>query len=149
MAGSEPHEQPPPCRPVSLKRSRKRAALRNDDHPTKKTKTNKALASKLASLEAEARWQDRAACKGMDPTLFFGPEHTEAVKEKRDREEAAKAVCRTCPVQQECLEHALETREAYGIWGGLTELERKALLRRRATANVALASSSRPSQRPL
>jgi WhiB family transcriptional regulator, redox-sensing transcriptional regulator len=118
--------------------------LKNDDHPSKKTKTTKALASKLASLEAEARWQDRAACKGMDPTIFFGPEHTEVVKEKRDREEVAKAVCRTCPVNQECLEHALESKEAYGIWGGLTELERKALLRRRATSNVVLASAPRP-----
>jgi WhiB family transcriptional regulator, redox-sensing transcriptional regulator len=117
--------------------------LKNDEHPTNKTKTTKALASKLASLEAEARWQDRAACKGMDPTIFFGPEHTEVVKEKRDREEAAKAVCRTCPVNQECLEHALDSKEAYGIWGGLTELERKALLRRRATSSVVLASAPR------
>ncbi|MEX0789820.1 MAG: WhiB family transcriptional regulator [Actinomycetota bacterium] len=117
---------------------------RTDEHPSNKTKTAKALASKLASLEAEARWQDRAACKGMDPTIFFGPEHTEVVKEKRDREEAAKAVCRTCPVHQECLEHALESKEAYGIWGGLTELERKALLRRRATSNVVMAAAPRP-----
>ncbi|HEX2179955.1 MAG TPA: WhiB family transcriptional regulator [Actinomycetota bacterium] len=117
--------------------------MKNDEHPTNKTKTTKALASKLASLEAEARWQDRAACKGMDPTIFFGPEHTEVVKEKRDREEAAKAVCRTCPVNQECLEHALDSKEAYGIWGGLTELERKALLRRRATSSVVLASAPR------
>lgn len=115
--------------------------LRNEDHPSNKTKTTRALASKLASLEAEARWQDRAACKGMDPTLFFGPEHTEVVKEKRDREEAAKQICRTCPVNQECLEHALESKEAYGIWGGLTELERKALLRRRASGNVMLAAT--------
>jgi WhiB family transcriptional regulator, redox-sensing transcriptional regulator len=119
---------------------------RSDEHPSNKTKTAKALASKLASLEAEARWQDRAACKGMDPTIFFGPEHTEVVKEKRDREEAAKAVCRTCPVNQECLEHALESKEAYGIWGGLTELERKALLRRRASSNVVLASAPRPAK---
>lgn len=118
--------------------------MKNDEHPSNKTKTNKALASKLASLEAEARWQDRAACKGMEPTIFFGPEHTEVVKEKRDREEQAKAVCRTCAVQQECLEHALESKEAYGIWGGLSELERKALLRRRASTNVILASTPRP-----
>lgn len=115
--------------------------LKNEDHPSNKAKTTRALASKLASLEAEARWQDRAACKGMDPTIFFGPEHTEVVKEKRDREEAAKQICRTCPVNQECLEHALESKEAYGIWGGLTELERKALLRRRASGNVMLAAT--------
>lgn len=115
--------------------------FKNEEHPSKKTKTAKALASKLASLEAEARWQDRAACKGMDPTIFFGPEHTEVVKEKRDREEAAKQVCRTCPVNRECLEHALNSKEAYGIWGGLTELERKALLRRRASSGAVLAST--------
>lgn len=104
------------------------------EHPSKKqNKTTRAVANKLASLEYEARWQDLAACKGMDPTLFFGPEHAETVKEKRDREETAKAVCVRCPVKQECLEYALEAREAYGIWGGMTELERKALLRRRAS----------------
>ena len=106
----------------------------NEEHPSRKTtKTTKALASKLASLELEARWQDLAECKGMDPTLFFGPEHAETVKEKRDREDAAKAVCNRCPVRAECLEYALDAREAYGIWGGMTELERRALLRRRAS----------------
>lgn len=107
----------------------------NEEHPSKrtKTKTAKTVASKLASLEAEARWQDRASCKGMDPTLFFGPEYAETVKEKRDREDAAKAVCAECPVRNECLEYALDAREAYGIWGGRTEVERKALLRRRAS----------------
>jgi WhiB family redox-sensing transcriptional regulator len=102
------------------------------EHPSKK-KTAKTVASKLASLEMEARWQDFSACKGMDPTLFFGPEHAETVKEKRDRDEAAKEICVHCSVRQECLEYALENREPYGIWGGMTELERRALLRRRAS----------------
>lgn len=106
--------------------------MTREQHPSKKTRTTRAVASKLASLESEARWQDKAACKGMDPTLFFGPEFAETVKEKRDREDAAKAVCATCPVKKDCLEYALEAREAYGIWGGLTELERKTLLRKRA-----------------
>lgn len=113
---------------------RKGNEIVTEPHPAKKaTRTSRAVASKLASLEADARWQDAAACKGMDPTLFFGPEHAEAVKEKRDREDAAKAVCITCGVKAECLEYALAAREPYGIWGGLTELERKALLRRRAS----------------
>ena len=112
--------------------------MTEEQHPTKSRtsgggKTAKAVASKLASLEADVRWQDKAACKGMDPTLFFGPEYAETVKEKRDREDAAKEVCNTCPVREECLEYALDAREAYGIWGGMTELERKALLRRRAS----------------
>lgn len=108
--------------------------MTTQDHPSKKvTKTTKTVASKLASLENEERWQDFAACKGMDPVIFFGPEHAETVKEKRDREDEAKAVCNSCPVKEECLEYALDAREAYGIWGGLTELERKALLRKRAS----------------
>ena len=108
-------------------------AMANEQHPSKKSKTAKTVASKLASLEADARWQDKAACKGMDPIIFFGPEHAETVKEKRDREDQAKAVCEICPVKKDCLEYALDAREPYGIWGGLTELERKALLRRRAS----------------
>ena len=113
--------------------------MTEEEHPSRArpvrpaNKTARTVADKLASLEAEARWQDRAACKGMDPQIFFGPEYAETVKEKRDREDAAKAVCTTCPVREECLEYALDAREAYGIWGGLTELERKALLRRRAS----------------
>ena len=108
--------------------------MTKEEHPSQKsTKTTKAVASKLASLETEARWQDKAACKGMDPTIFFGPEHAETVKEKRDREDEAKAVCHTCQVKHDCLEYALDAKEAYGIWGGLTELERKALLRKRAS----------------
>jgi len=117
-----------------MSRAGARDEVTNEEHPSRKTtKTTKALASKLASLELEARWQDLAECKGMDPTLFFGPEHAETVKEKRDREDAAKAVCNRCPVRAECLEYALDAREAYGIWGGMTELERRALLRRRAS----------------
>lgn len=106
--------------------------MSNEKHPSK-SKTEKAIREKLASLDAEARWQDKAACKGMDPTLFFGPEYAETVKEKRDREEAAKAVCNTCPVQKDCLEYALDAKEPYGIWGGMTETERKSLLRKRAS----------------
>ena len=103
-----------------------------EQHPAKKmTKTTRAVASKLASLETDARWQDVSACKGMDPTLFFGPEHPETVKEKRDREEAAKAVCDTCPVKQACLEYALTNRERDGVWGGATERERRRIIRQR------------------
>lgn len=107
--------------------------MANEQHPSKKTRTAKTVASMIASLESDARWQDKAACKGMDPIIFFGPEYAETVKEKRDREDKAKAVCEICPVKKDCLEYALDAKEPYGIWGGLTELERKALLRRRAS----------------
>ncbi|MGH8937160.1 MAG: WhiB family transcriptional regulator [Acidimicrobiia bacterium] len=77
----------------------------------------------LASDEQQA-WMERAACRGMDPALFFPLSDEEA--------EAGLAVCRTCPVREECLEYALEARERYGIWGGTTERERKRILRRSA-----------------
>jgi WhiB family redox-sensing transcriptional regulator len=44
---------------------------------------------------------------------------------------AAKAFCRTCPVRTECLAHALDERVEFGVWGGMTERERRALLRQR------------------
>ncbi|GHD85877.1 WhiB family transcriptional regulator [Streptomyces naganishii] len=76
-------------------------------------------------------WRDRAACRQEDPDLFFpigttGPALLQT--------EQAKAVCRRCPVQEQCLEWAMETDQAIGVWGGTSENERRALKRRRATA---------------
>ena len=68
-------------------------------------------------------WQMIAACRGMDSEAFFHPPH-ERARGRRNRILAAKAVCDSCPVIQRCLTHALETREPYGIWGGLSEEER-------------------------
>jgi WhiB family redox-sensing transcriptional regulator len=78
------------------------------------------------------RWRFDAACRGADPAVFFAPNYFEKRREKAAREAIAKLVCRRCPVRQECLEYALETREPHGIWGGLNELERRQLLRERA-----------------
>ena len=50
--------------------------------------------------------------------------------------ELAKAICATCPVQQECLDFALKTRQEFGIWGGTTEDERRALARAARKVNV-------------
>ena len=78
-------------------------------------------------------WRERAACLEYPAVLFFGLDDTEGPVERRAREEKAKRVCMSCEVRRECLEYALATREPYGIWGGLTEIERKARLRARAT----------------
>jgi WhiB family redox-sensing transcriptional regulator len=59
--------------------------------------------------------------------LFFPPSQAERKEDKDAREERAKAICRTCPVREPCLEYALRIREAHGIWGGLNEIERKSL----------------------
>ncbi len=72
-------------------------------------------------------WQLEGACRTISPETFFHPEGERGPR-RRAREDAAKAVCHSCPVIAECLEHALAVREPYGIWGGLSELERELIL---------------------
>ena len=76
-------------------------------------------------------WQWRAACRGEGTGTFFPPNNAEAKHERIAREQRAKASCAMCPVRIECLEYSLMVPELYGIWGGLNELERRALLRER------------------
>lgn len=71
-------------------------------------------------------WRDAALCRDAAPELFFpigttGPAISEI--------EEAKRVCAVCPVQPQCLEFALRTRQEFGIWGGTTEEERRLLLK--------------------
>ena len=73
-------------------------------------------------------WQVEALCKGNQAHLFFPPSTLERKEERERREQRAKAVCMVCPVKQECRDYALEIREPYGIWGGLTEAERRQML---------------------
>jgi WhiB family redox-sensing transcriptional regulator len=72
--------------------------------------------------DAELSWQERALCAQTDPEAFF-PEKGGSTRE-------AKKVCVSCEVRQECLEYALENDERFGIWGGLSERERRKLKRR-------------------
>ena len=88
---------------------------------------------KIVLSESEARadsstgyWQDEGNCLGADPDLFF-PSPGDSLK-------AAKAVCNSCVVRAECLEYALENGEKYGIWGGMSERERRRIRRQRAIA---------------
>jgi WhiB family redox-sensing transcriptional regulator len=64
-------------------------------------------------------WQERALCAQTDPEAFF-PEKGGSTRE-------AKRVCLTCEVQADCLEYALQHDERFGIWGGLSERERRKL----------------------
>jgi WhiB family transcriptional regulator, redox-sensing transcriptional regulator len=86
--------------------------------------------------ELVAGWQHFAACRGEDSTHFFAPSYFERRYEKNAREAVAKAICVRCPVRDQCLEYALSVRENHGIWGGLNEMERRALLRQRAEEAV-------------
>ena len=66
-------------------------------------------------------WSARAACRASDPDALF----VQGAAQNR-----AKAVCVGCTVRTECLADALDTRIEFGVWGGMTERERRALLRR-------------------
>jgi WhiB family transcriptional regulator, redox-sensing transcriptional regulator len=76
----------------------------------------------------ERTWQLRAACRGPESSLFFPPTYAERKDERDAREGRAKAICAICPVRPECLEYALRVGEQHGIWGGLTEAERRVLI---------------------
>jgi WhiB family redox-sensing transcriptional regulator len=67
-------------------------------------------------------WKDRGLCREIDPELFF-PEKGGSTRE-------AKKICESCEVRPECLDAALANAERFGIWGGLSERERQALLRK-------------------
>ena len=67
-------------------------------------------------------WQERALCAQTDPEAFF-PEKGGSTRE-------AKRVCAACEVRAECLQYALANDERFGIWGGLSERERRKLKRR-------------------
>ncbi|RLP08160.1 Transcription factor WhiB [Propionibacterium australiense] len=69
----------------------------------------------------EYEWMMQAACRGMGDDLF--PEASE--------QQSARSICTKCPVRRECLAVALDDRIEWGIWGGMTERERRALLRER------------------
>ena len=81
-------------------------------------------------------WQHYAACRGADASHFFAPNYFEKRSQKQAREAVAKALCARCPVRVDCLEYALEIRETHGIWGGLNEMERRAVLRERTREAV-------------
>lgn len=79
------------------------------------------------TLPRPYHWSDDAACVGVETAAFFpvGQGALSASVLATD----AKAICRRCPVQSDCLGHALTFREDYGVWGGMDEDERADLLR--------------------
>ncbi|MCJ7672200.1 MAG: WhiB family transcriptional regulator [Acidimicrobiia bacterium] len=77
-------------------------------------------------------WQRRAGCRGPESALFFAPTAPEPGPEREAREARAKQICAACGVRVECLEYALRIRDPHGIWGGMDERQRRALLDRRA-----------------
>jgi WhiB family redox-sensing transcriptional regulator len=74
--------------------------------------------------DSELGWQDKALCAEVDPEIFY-PEKGGSTRE-------AKMVCRSCEVRASCLEYALEHDERFGIFGGMSERERRRLKRQAA-----------------
>lgn len=85
-------------------------------------------AQQAESITKRRTWQESAACRGPLGNVFFPPTTTERKREKIAREARAKEICSACPVMMSCREYALEIREPHGVWGGLSEQERRILI---------------------
>jgi WhiB family redox-sensing transcriptional regulator len=77
-----------------------------------------------------ADWRAAAACRGIESSVFFSPD-AERGQARTRRESRARRICQDCPVLRRCRDHALATDEPYGIWGGMTEADRRRHARRR------------------
>lgn len=109
--------------------------LHNPAHrPETGAKSLARLCADTNNKEYTMDWRDKAACLTVDPELFFPVGNTGPAL---DQIEKAKAVCGGCPVAENCLQYALETNQDSGVWGGLSEDERRALKRRAARARRA------------
>jgi WhiB family redox-sensing transcriptional regulator len=93
-------------------------------------------ASSLTLAAADFEWRDQALCRDTDPELFFPVGTTGLALSAIDE---AKQVCGECLVQTECLDFALDTNQDSGVWGGLSEEERRVIRRERAAARRASA----------
>ncbi|GAB1815238.1 WhiB family transcriptional regulator [Mycobacterium sp. MUNTM1] len=84
--------------------------------------TNLALVENTpgATVENDRAWVSKALCRGTDPDALF-------VRGAKQRE--ATVICRRCPVMRECGAEALDNRVEFGVWGGMTERQRRALLK--------------------
>lgn len=82
----------------------------------------------LAGIEPAPEWMAEAVCAQTDPELFF----PEKGGDGTCTTSIARRVCASCPVRVACLEHALDTGQAHGVWGGKTPRERREIRHRRA-----------------
>ena len=99
------------------------------------------LASSLALGAADYSWRDHALCRDTDPELFFPVGSTGVALVQIDR---ARQVCGQCTVRDECLDYALDTNQDSGIWGGLSEEERR-VIRRQRRGRHSVGKPARPS----
>jgi len=93
-------------------------------------------ASVIALASADYSWRSQALCRDTDPDLFFPVGTTGAALVQIEQ---ARAVCRECPVQSDCLDFALATNQDSGIWGGTSEDERRMIRREQANRQKVVA----------
>lgn len=91
-----------------------------------------AQASHALRLPADLTWHTHARCRGTDADKFY-PE-----KGGAGSSEAAKRLCRVCPVRGECLRYAMDAGELYGVWGGFNQAERRVMRREQRRVEVAV-----------
>jgi WhiB family transcriptional regulator, redox-sensing transcriptional regulator len=95
--------------------------------------------SLLALAAATYDWHDHSACRDTDPDLFFPVGTTARAQAQVAR---AKSICAECTVRSECLDYALDTNQDAGVWGGLSEEERRDIRRARRRQNLLVAAAN-------
>lgn len=83
------------------------------------------------ATKATSSWWELAACRSAEPELFFPISSGGAGRAEVTR---AKALCARCQIREQCLDYAIDTHQAYGVWGGASEDERRLIVRRRRRA---------------
>jgi WhiB family redox-sensing transcriptional regulator len=86
--------------------------------------TGGAVPTVFGVVTGNLQWQRAALCRGEAGRDFYPPFGGECKRDRRIRELRAKSVCASCPVCGECLDHAVNSGERHGVWGGLTSDER-------------------------
>ena len=86
------------------------------------------MSAQQSAQQAMELWQHKAECRGPQAEVFFPPPQFERKADRLQRERRAKKICEQCVVKTECLDYSLNIREPHGIWGGLNESERRAMI---------------------
>ena len=92
------------------------------------------MASISGNSFLDQNWRALASCSQIDPDLFFAVGAREHHRLPQPEPKAAKKICRACPVRRECLAYAMDEPVDHGIWGGMTERERRRYRRQAGSA---------------
>lgn len=91
------------------------------------------LVADIDGLPSKPDWMSRGKCDPSTAIIFFG-KAKEGKWERKPREAMAKEICKLCPVVVDCGQYAFANKIDYGVWGGLTEMERRDILKNRGSS---------------